>query len=168
MSIERVVALLTPIFAAASGWLSATVAKLIPGVTIPTGGLTAAFVAGAAVALGAAWKWLQGRQEWARIEHGAACLEPYASQTSTTVHDMDVAAQVKADGERVVEEIVQRVAALIPSPEGGPVAVAPGETTGIVPAPLQELDDETPLRGPARAVVYADPAGVAVTSTPAE
>jgi hypothetical protein len=63
-SIERVVALLTPVFAAAAGWVSTEIAKLIPGLGIPRDQLVAVFVGGATIAAGSALKWLHGRQKF--------------------------------------------------------------------------------------------------------
>jgi hypothetical protein len=66
ISIERVVAVLTPAFAAASAWLSGAVARY--GINLDKTQTTALMVAGATAALGAAWKWLEGRQKWAALE----------------------------------------------------------------------------------------------------
>lgn len=63
-SIERVVALLTPVFSAAAGWLSTIVAHNVPGLTIPRDQLVAVFIGGATIAGGAALKWLHGRQKF--------------------------------------------------------------------------------------------------------
>lgn len=63
-SIERVVALLTPAFSAAGGWLSVEVATLV-GVRIPREWFTAIFITGALVAAAASLKWLHGRSKWA-------------------------------------------------------------------------------------------------------
>jgi len=65
MSISRIVALLTPIFAGLSGWIATLIAEHLPGAPqLDQGELTAVFVTGAAAALGAAWKWLDGRAKW--------------------------------------------------------------------------------------------------------
>lgn len=63
-SIERVVALLTPLFGAASGLIVTYIAKIVPGVHLAPGDVTALFIAGATLAGAAALKWLHGRQKF--------------------------------------------------------------------------------------------------------
>lgn len=64
MSINRVVVLLTPIFAGLAGWLVQLIADNFPGhPELDSRELTALFVLGAAAALAAAWKWLDGWQK---------------------------------------------------------------------------------------------------------
>jgi hypothetical protein len=64
LSIERVVAALTPVFAAGAGWVTSVVGNNIPGVHIPSGWVAALFSTGAAAAAAAALKWLHGRQKF--------------------------------------------------------------------------------------------------------
>jgi hypothetical protein len=64
MSLNRVVALLTPLAAALAGWFSTWVATHFPGVTIPESQLEAVFIAGALFALAPAAQWLHGWQKW--------------------------------------------------------------------------------------------------------
>ncbi len=64
--IGRFVALLTPLFAVAAGWIASVVANAIPGVTLDSGQITAFMIAAATAVLGASWKWLQGWQEHER------------------------------------------------------------------------------------------------------
>jgi hypothetical protein len=60
---NRVVVLLTPIiFAPAAGYVTALVAKQVPGVDLDPGEITALFIAGAAAAVVKAYKWLDGWQ----------------------------------------------------------------------------------------------------------
>jgi hypothetical protein len=64
MSLNRVVALATPLFAAAAGWVATWLADNVPGVTIDQGALEAIFIAGALAALAPAAQWLNGWQKF--------------------------------------------------------------------------------------------------------
>jgi hypothetical protein len=59
----RGVALLTPVFAVAAGWLGGIVAQVVPGANLDEDQVTAFMVAATTAALGAGWKWLQGWQQ---------------------------------------------------------------------------------------------------------
>lgn len=62
--IGRIVVLLTPVFAGVSGALVSWVANNLPGApSLDATELTALFVAGAGLALGAVVKWLDGLQK---------------------------------------------------------------------------------------------------------
>jgi len=61
--IGRFVAIITPFFALAAGWLGGVVAKAVPGVTLDKGQIVAFMVAVATSVLTSAWKWLQGWQQ---------------------------------------------------------------------------------------------------------
>ncbi len=63
-SIERAVALLTPLFSGASGLIVTYIAKIVPGVHLAGGEVTALFITGATAATAAALKWLHGRQKF--------------------------------------------------------------------------------------------------------
>lgn len=72
LSIERVVAILTPIFGAASAWLTGLIATDFPGLpTIPAGDVTALEIAGFTGAVAAALKWLHGRQKYVTLTDDA-------------------------------------------------------------------------------------------------
>jgi len=59
----RIVVLLTPVFAGLAGWLAQLAATHLPGApTLDATELTAVFVAGATLAVGAVVKWLNGLQ----------------------------------------------------------------------------------------------------------
>jgi hypothetical protein len=63
--IERVVTVLTPLFAAVSAFVVAWVGKHFPGLPkIGAGDVTALMITGATAAFGIAWKWLHGRQKF--------------------------------------------------------------------------------------------------------
>jgi hypothetical protein len=57
------VAILTPIFALAAGWVAGVVAEIIPGVDLDQGQIVAFMIAATTAVLGAGWKWLQGWQQ---------------------------------------------------------------------------------------------------------
>jgi hypothetical protein len=64
MQLNRVVALATPLFAAAAGWVATWLAENVPGVSIDQSALEEIFIAGALVALAPAAQWLHGWQKW--------------------------------------------------------------------------------------------------------
>jgi hypothetical protein len=59
-----VVALATPLFAAAAGWVATWLAENVPGVSIDQSALEEIFIAGALIALAPAAQWLHGWQKW--------------------------------------------------------------------------------------------------------
>jgi hypothetical protein len=64
MPLNRIVVLLTPVFAALAGWLTEWVAQHFPGTpTLDKAQLTALFIAGATYAAGQAAHWLHGWQK---------------------------------------------------------------------------------------------------------
>lgn len=76
MSLNRVVALATPLFAAAAGWVATWLADNVPGVSIDQGALEEIFIAGALVALAPAAQWLHGWQKWeARQDEAQKAVE---------------------------------------------------------------------------------------------
>ena len=64
MQLNRVVALATPLFAAAAGWVATWLAENAPGVSIDQSALEEIFIAGALIALAPAAQWLHGWQKW--------------------------------------------------------------------------------------------------------
>lgn len=74
---NRIVAFLTPIFAAVSGFICTFVGDNIPGANLDEAELTAFFVAGAGIAAAAAWKWLEG---WQKHEDREAASELYVEE----------------------------------------------------------------------------------------
>ncbi len=69
ISVERIVALLTPLFAIAAGAIALWVAQHFPGLpSIDPGWLAGIFAVGAASAVAAALKWLDGRLKWTTRE----------------------------------------------------------------------------------------------------
>jgi hypothetical protein len=63
----RGVALFTPVFAVAAGWLAGVVAQWVPGAQLDQTQVTSFMVAATTTALGAGWKWLQGWQQHERL-----------------------------------------------------------------------------------------------------
>ncbi|MEV4003477.1 hypothetical protein [Actinomadura sp. NPDC049753] len=63
----RGVALFTPVFAVAAGWLAGVVAQLVPGAHLDETQVTTFMVAASTAALGSGWKWLQGWQQHERL-----------------------------------------------------------------------------------------------------
>lgn len=66
--VSRYVALLTPLFAAAAGYVATQATKLPGAPVLDSTQLTVVFVGGATAAAAAAIKWLQGRAAWERAE----------------------------------------------------------------------------------------------------
>jgi hypothetical protein len=71
MPLNRLVALLTPVFALAAGACAAWLAENFPGVDIPPDTLQAIFIAGATAVLAPALHWLHGWQKWETREETA-------------------------------------------------------------------------------------------------
>jgi hypothetical protein len=61
--ISRFVAILTPVFAIAAGWIAGLVAQVVPGAHLDQSQIVAFMAAAAVSALAAGWKWLQGWQQ---------------------------------------------------------------------------------------------------------
>lgn len=71
MSLNRIVALLTPlVFAPLAGVISTWAAKNLPGVTVPASAVEEIFIAGALIALAPAVQWLHGWQKWEARQAG--------------------------------------------------------------------------------------------------
>ncbi len=82
LSVSRVVAIATPVFAAAAGAGTAWLSKHFPGLpAINPAEVTVAFGLGASAAAGAALKWLNGHAQWeqqaAKFEAGAQTIAAY-------------------------------------------------------------------------------------------
>jgi hypothetical protein len=71
MSLNRIVALLTPlVFAPLAGVISTWAAENLPGVNIPAADIEKIFIAGALIALAPAVQWLHGWQKWEARKDG--------------------------------------------------------------------------------------------------
>jgi hypothetical protein len=92
MSLNRVVALATPVFAAAAGWVATWVADNFPGVTISQDALEEIFIAGALIALAPAAQWLHGWQKFEARQAEARQLE-IANAARPTLIDVDASVE---------------------------------------------------------------------------
>lgn len=69
--IGRFVAILTPVFAIAAGWIAGLIAQVVPGAHLDQNQIVAFMTAAAVGAITAGWKWLQGwQQHEALVAHG--------------------------------------------------------------------------------------------------
>jgi hypothetical protein len=95
MSLNRAVALATPLFAAAAGWVATWLADNVPGVSIDQGALEEIFIAGALVALAPAAQWLHGWQKFEAREADAqhAVELAHAAPPTLIAVDSDVDAE---------------------------------------------------------------------------
>lgn len=87
MSLNRVVALATPLFAAAAGWVATWLADNVPGVSIDEGALEEIFIAGALAVLAPALQWLYG---WQKFEAREAEAQVAAEKAEAGVPDVAV------------------------------------------------------------------------------
>ena len=102
MSLNRVVALFAPVFAAAGAVGSAWLLKHVPGLPAPSAAELAAVEATtAAAAAGAALKWLHGHQAWEARAHSA---EQWAAMAARDVED--AAPVTKTDIEDVIRDLL--------------------------------------------------------------
>jgi hypothetical protein len=99
MSLNRAVALATPLFAAAAGFVATWLADNIPGVSIDPGALEEIFIAGALVALAPAAQWLHGWQKYeAREADSRHAIElAHAAPPTLIAVDSDVDADFYDD-----------------------------------------------------------------------
>jgi len=104
--IERVVAVLTPAFAAVAAWLTGWVGSNFPGLpTLPAGEVTALEIAGFTAATAAALKWLHGRQKFvAFTDEAKQELDHAMAQVKDALaHDPQAQLQL-SDMEKLLEE----------------------------------------------------------------
>lgn len=106
--IPRFVALLTPLFAAAAGWMAGVVAQYVPGVVLDQAQITTFMVTAAAAAGSSAWKWLTGWQQHermvaegyaapvARQRYGNRPTYPPAPGCGRVVHSAEIGRQVRS------------------------------------------------------------------------
>lgn len=154
-SIERVVALFTPVFSVAAGWVTSSVAQLVPGVSLNKGDVTALFITGSVVAASAALKWLHGRAKFVQftgdVEHvvdevvARVNLNPIAgpalsdieavvkSHADQIIQAFGNAVHAPASVDQVVEAVAQRLTGASTSVGSG------GSATQTVPPPSQPI-----------------------------
>ena len=89
MSLNRIVALLTPlVFAPLAGVISTWAAENLPGVNVPASAVEEIFIAGALIALAPAVQWLYGWQKWEARKDGELAV------ATTTLVGAPVVAEV--------------------------------------------------------------------------
>jgi hypothetical protein len=94
MSLNRIVALLTPlVFAPLAGVISTWAAENLPGVNVPASAVEEIFIAGALIALAPAVQWLHGWQKWEARKDGELAV------AATTLVGAPVIAEVMAPPE---------------------------------------------------------------------
>lgn len=96
MPLNRLVALLTPVFALAAGACAAWLAENFPGLDIPADTLQEIFIAGAIAVLAPALHWLHGWQKWETREEAARAVAD-ASDERLAVADTDAPAAEEDD-----------------------------------------------------------------------
>jgi hypothetical protein len=99
MTPNRIVALLTPVFALAAGASATWLAEHFPTLDVPASALEEIFIAGALAVLAPALQWLYG---WQKFEAREAEAQLAAEKAEAGVPD--VAVQVTTDDDDVDEE----------------------------------------------------------------
>ena len=99
MSPNRIVAMLTPVFALAAGACATWLAEHFPTLDVPASALEEIFIAGALAVLAPALQWLYG---WQRYEAREAEAQLAAEKAEAGVPD--VAVQVTTDDDDAVDE----------------------------------------------------------------
>jgi hypothetical protein len=100
MSPNRIVAMLTPIFALAAGACATWLAEHFPTLDVPASALEEIFIAGALAVLAPALQWLYGWQKWEARE-----AEAQLAAEKAEAGVPDVAVQVTTDDEGDEEEL---------------------------------------------------------------
>ena len=100
MSPNRIVAMLTPIFAVAAGACATWLAEHFPTLDVPASALEEIFIAGALAVLAPALQWLYGWQKWEARE-----AEAQLAAEKAEAGVPDVAVQVTTDDDVDEEEL---------------------------------------------------------------
>lgn len=102
MSLNRIVALLTPLAATLAGAITAWVAQNFPGVDIPGSALEEIFIGGALTALAPAAQWLHGWQKFEARQaeaETAVALGSAMSEAPAVEHGFDEFEDIDALGD---------------------------------------------------------------------
>lgn len=137
LSIERAVALATPVFAVVSAWLAGAAAKY--GIHLDKTGVTVAFGVGATAAVTAAWKWLDGRSKFVNAVHSLV----------VEAHRAGLNASVIGQLESLIGAATSIAPALeLPSAVADPVpaATAPMMPAATLPSDVQEAAVQPPAQ----------------------
>jgi hypothetical protein len=114
-SIERVVALATPIFAVAGGYVFSLVGKWIPGINLPKGDFVDLFIAGGTLATTASLTWLFGRQKFVNNRTNSALVQTTQEITAQGPSEIrQIEAALEAHETAVIEGVVKRIGASAP------------------------------------------------------
>jgi hypothetical protein len=100
MTPNRIVAMLTPVFALAAGACATWLAEHFPTLDVPASALEEIFIAGALAVLAPALQWLYGWQKWEARE-----AEAQLAAEKAEAGVPDVAVQVTTDDEVDEEEL---------------------------------------------------------------
>jgi|SRR5665213_2272406 len=143
VSVSRVVAFLTPVFAAASAALTPWLVKYT-GLHIDATQVTALSITGATVGAGAALKWLHGNSLWEReyanIDHYYTKIRPVVNEVegAVKVADPGIAQDIEGQADKVVEAAKAKLVAVItsvPTPQAAPAPLpAPAVPADLPPA----------------------------------
>lgn len=159
ITVSRVVALATPVLAAAGGLVAAEAARY--GLHVPAADVTAIFVTGSASATGAALKWLHGRAQFearaADLEHEAIAavgdvadavespppplagqaVDPDAAKAAAEAEAQKIIAEARSTAEAEAQKIVsdaasrlEQLAPAAPFPADPQAPAAPAEQPG--------------------------------------
>jgi hypothetical protein len=94
MSPNRIVALLTPVFALAAGWSATWLADNVPGMTVSADQLQAVFIAGALAVLAPAAQWLHGWQKYEErmvvADQTAAVADAAVAEAEPDLDDLEL------------------------------------------------------------------------------
>ena len=123
MSVNRLVALFTPVFVAGSALLSGYVAKTT-GLNVSPAELVSVETTVGVAAAASAIKWLHGWSAFERVQKEADRDLEYAQQQRITVPSE---AEIEASVEKHVGSAVLKLAAAIPAPPAVAPAPAPAE-----------------------------------------
>lgn len=107
MSPNRIVALLTPVFALAAGWSATWLADHVPGMTVSADQLQAVFIAGALAVLAPAAQWLHG---WQKYEERMVAADQVASAVDAAVAEPDLDDLELADDDDEVDDLEDELA----------------------------------------------------------
>lgn len=118
-SIGRFVALFTPVFAVAAGWLAGVVARAVPGAHLDQPQIVAFMTAAAVSAIAAGWKWLQG---WQQHEALVAQGRARPVKAGTPIPAPAVAPVVAQAPTLVLTPPAVPVSSAVPAPNGAPQA----------------------------------------------
>lgn len=162
LSIERVVAIFTPLFAAVSGAATGAISQLVPGVTLSPGDITALQIAGVTAGVGASLKWLHGRQQFVKAEGDTEALvqklaAKIKADAPTALALSDIEGVLKAHTDEIltavgnavkapaaVDAVAKQIADRLVGAQPAAAERQPSPAEQIAPAPAPAVDPVTP------------------------